>query len=70
MYGVLIDDARVLERNFTELAYSHTRREGNKVAHGLARLELNLSDTNVWIEDVPSSLSHFVQADIAFSLIQ
>lgn len=68
MYGVLIDDARVLERNFTELAYSHTRREGNKVAHGLARLELNLSDTNV--EDVPSSLSHFVQADIAFSLIQ
>lgn len=69
-YGVLIDDARVLERNFTELTYSYTRREGNKVAHGLARLALNLSNTNVWIKDIPSSLSHFVQADITFSLIQ
>ncbi|KAK9992096.1 hypothetical protein SO802_027081 [Lithocarpus litseifolius] len=69
-YGVFIDDARVLERNFIELAYSHTRRESNKVAHGLARLALNLSDTNVWMEDVPSSLSHFVQANIAFFFIQ
>ena len=46
-YGLLIEDARVLERNFTELSYSHTKREGNKVAHCLARLALNLSDATV-----------------------
>ena len=47
-YGLLIEDARVLERNFTELSYSHTKREGNKVAHCcLARLALNLSDTTI-----------------------
>ena len=46
-YGLLIDDARVLEMNFVELSYSHPKRGGNKVAHCLARLALNLSDTGV-----------------------
>lgn len=38
---LLIQDAKLVERNFSELSYSHTKREGNKVAHGLARLALN-----------------------------
>lgn len=44
LYWLLIEDARVLEGNFLELSYSHTKGEGNKVAHCLARLALTLSD--------------------------
>nr|XP_023926393.1 uncharacterized protein LOC112037808 [Quercus suber] len=67
-YGLLIEDASVLERNFTELSYSHTKREGNKVAHCLTRLALNLSDATIWMQDVPLSVVPFVQVDIAFCL--
>ena len=44
LYGLLIEDTRVLEGNFLELSYSHTKREGNEFAHYLARLALTLSD--------------------------
>ena len=69
-YGLFIDYARVLERNFTELSYSHIKREDNKhkVAHCFARLALNLSDTDVWMEDTPPLAFLFVQGDLAFCL--
>lgn len=46
-YGLLIEDARVLERNFSKLSYSHIKREGNKVRHCLARIAANLPNTIV-----------------------
>ena len=67
-YGLLVEDAKLLEKSFSELSYSHTKRKGNKVAHGLARLVLNLSDTIVWMEDIPPSISHFVQTNFTISL--
>ena len=67
-YGLLIQDANIVERNFWELSYSHTKREDNKVAHCLGRLVLSLSDTVVWMEDVPPLVFYFVQADLAVSL--
>ena len=67
-YGLFIDYARVLERNFTELSYSHIKREDNKhkVAHCFARLVLNLSD--IWMEDTPPLAFLFVQVDLTFCL--
>lgn len=52
---------------FSELLYSHTRRDDNRVAHGLglAKFAMNLSECNVWMEDVPSHIQPFVQADKA-----
>ena len=46
-YGLLIEDARVLERNFSKLSYSHIKREGNKVRHCLARIAANFPNTIV-----------------------
>ena len=63
-YDLLIEDTKLVERNFSELSYSHTKRKGNKVTHGLARLALSLSDTVVWMENVPPSIFHFVQIDL------
>ena len=64
-YGLLIRDACTLARNFSEVSYSHTKRKGNKVAHGLAKLAANLADCVIWMEEVPPFINHFVQANLA-----
>ena len=64
-YGLLIRDACTLARNFSEVSYSHIKREGNKVAHGLAKLAANLANCVIWMEEVPPSIYHFVQANLA-----
>ncbi|KAL0014534.1 hypothetical protein SO802_001603 [Lithocarpus litseifolius] len=43
-YGLLIRDALSLAGNFSEVSYSHTKREGNNVAHGLAKLAASLTE--------------------------
>ena len=48
-----------------QLHYSHTRREGNKVAHDLAQHAINVSNFLAWIEDVPPQLFSVFQANIA-----
>ena len=48
----------VMARCFSKLHYSHVKREGNMVAHVLARFVLNVSDYSVWMEDVPPQF-HF-----------
>ena len=45
--------------------YSHVKREGNKVAHSLARYSIYISDFLVWMETVPPPLVSLVLADMA-----
>ena len=57
---------RVFKRgNFSELSYSHNKREGNRVAHCLAKLVANFSDSVVWMEYVPPLVFYFVQTNLA-----
>ena len=53
-YGLLLEDVRILSQHFDELHYSHTKREGNCLAHSLARYAIGIPDFLVWMEDVPS----------------
>ena len=41
-YGLLLQDTLSLSSVFSKLSYSHTKREGNTVAHNLAQLVINL----------------------------
>ena len=50
---------------FNELHYSHVKREGNIVAHKLARHAICVLDFTVWMEDVPPPLFLVVLAGIA-----
>ena len=59
-YGLLIRDAFSLAGNFSKVSYSHIKREGNKVAHGLAKLAVNLAECVIWMEEVPPSIYHLV----------
>ena len=51
--GLLLEDVRRLSLSFQQLLYSHTKREGNSVAHNLARYANSIPDFLVWMEDVP-----------------
>ena len=39
-FALLINDVSLFSSLYLELSYSHTRRNGNKVAHNLVRLVL------------------------------
>ena len=63
--GLLLEDVRMLSQSFQKLLYSHTKREGNSIAHNLARYANSIPDFLVWTEDVPPCIQSFVQADLA-----
>ena len=42
--GLLLEDVRMLSQSFEKLLYSHLKREGNFVAHSLARYVSSIPD--------------------------
>ena len=63
--GLVLDEIRNMINFFTELHYSHVKREGNIVAHKLARHVICVLNFVVWMKDVPPPLFPVVLADIA-----
>ena len=63
--GLLMKDIKFHASSFLQLRYSHVKREGNKVAHKLARHAICISDFSVQMEDVPPPLLPVVLEDIA-----
>ena len=57
-FGLLVEDVKVLFQCFSQLLYSHTKREGNSVAHSLARYAIDIPNFSVWMEDVPPQFFH------------
>ena len=64
-YGLLLEDARFLSQQFDELRYSHTKREGNSLAHSLVRYAVSIPDFLVWMEDVPSKFFSVLQTNLS-----
>ena len=62
--GLLVEGVKVLAQNFEQLLYSHTKREGNVVAHSLAIHAIDILGLLVWIEDVPPQFYFVLQADL------
>ena len=57
-FGHIIRDIKLLSSAFNKVSFSHTRRLGNRIAHGLSCMACNFSSFQVWMEDVPLDLSH------------
>ena len=54
--GHIIRDIKIIFAAFNDIRFCHTRRQGNKVAHSLARRACKFSPYNVWMEDVPPDI--------------
>nr|XP_023923041.1 uncharacterized protein LOC112034451 [Quercus suber] len=61
--GLLVDDVKWVGRSFEQLVYSHVKRNGNSVAHSLAKNALRIPDSQVWMEDVPSHITSILDLD-------
>ena len=63
-YAHLINDVLLFSSLFSELSYSHIRRDGNKIVHSLVGLALISPSCTVWMEDIPFRTLPFVHADL------
>ena len=61
----LIQDATIFSALYTELLYSHCRRDDNKLAHSLARFSIHVPNYSAWMEEVPHTLLSVAKQDVA-----
>ena len=62
--GLVLDEIRDMVNFFTELHYSHVKRDGNIFCYKLAHYAICVLDFTVWMEDVSPPLFRVVLADI------
>jgi len=53
-----------LGASFRACSFNHVWREGNRLAHALARRVVVVADTDVWVESLPSDLEDVFQSDL------
>ena len=63
--GPLNEDVKFSSTCFSQLLYSHVRREGNKVVHSLTRHVINVFDLTMWMKDVLSQFVFVLQGALA-----
>ncbi|OMO59710.1 reverse transcriptase [Corchorus capsularis] len=65
--GAYVKEAKSLKVLFSSCVVQHIGRNGNSVAHDLAKHGLLLDDEIVWMEDVPPWLHDSLKTDCIFS---
>ena len=63
-FGHITDECKRLGAAFRFCKFKHIRREGNRLAHSLARRAILFADTDVWVESLPSDLDVVFQSDL------
>ena len=56
LFGHIIEEIRCFSSSLVGCSFIHVRREGNKLAHALARRAVLSADTDVWVEELPNDL--------------
>ena len=44
--------------------FQHVRRDGNRLAHSLAKKSVLFADLEVWVEDLPEDVDVVFQSDL------
>ncbi|GLT73739.1 hypothetical protein SLA2020_455770 [Shorea laevis] len=63
--GFILSDCRILMASFLSCTIQHVHREGNSVAHELAKRALHAEADEYWIKEVPTDIAQLVTGDIA-----
>ncbi|XP_059428517.1 uncharacterized protein LOC132162279 [Corylus avellana] len=69
-YGQILQDAKNLLGRCLEWRASHTPRDGNKVAHSLAKLALAIDQEIFWLDNFPSCILEIVHSEQGSTLSQ
>ena len=64
LFGHVIKEIHDSCSSFTKISFQHVRRDGNKLAHALARRAILSADTVVWVEELPTDLEDVFQMDL------
>ncbi|XP_075662978.1 uncharacterized protein LOC142632468 [Castanea sativa] len=64
MFGYVIKEIQDSCSSFSRISFQQVRREGNKLAHSLARRAVVSADTDVWVEELPTDLEDVFQMDL------
>ena len=62
-FGIVLRDVLQFEGQCRSLSFSHIKRQGNSVAHKLAKLSKEYARMNVWLEEAPLEVASLVSAD-------
>ena len=63
-FGHILQDIRLLISSFIFVSFCHVRRQGNCMAHRLARRAIS-SSLDVWMESVPPDTIDVYNADLS-----
>ena len=63
----MIEDVKIFANNYVSLLCSHIQRNGNRVAHSLAKNTLCRPDLQVWMKDVSSHIISILDLDVTVS---
>ena len=65
LYGHIIDETKRLGSLLWRGQFQHGKRDGNRLAHGLAvRRAALATDTDVWVKDLPCDMDVGFQSDV------
>ncbi len=63
LYGHLIMDTNTLAQNLISFQFMHVKRDGNTVAHSLAKRARLCEPLEVWMDSVPPDLCNTLYSD-------
>lgn len=63
LYGHILEEVRALSINLSQAQFQHIKRQGNIVAHALARHAQHCADLEVWMRSVPPTQEHLLSID-------
>ena len=63
LFGQVVKESKQLGRTLWHYHFQHIRREGNRLAHGLAKRAVLSAYTNAWVEDLFGDLEDVFQFD-------
>uniref|UniRef100_A0A803LHG6 RNase H type-1 domain-containing protein n=1 Tax=Chenopodium quinoa TaxID=63459 RepID=A0A803LHG6_CHEQI len=66
-FGIVVKDILTLASSCHSCVFEFVKREGNKVAHSLAKLSSTFDTLRVWLEEYPSGIHELVMADSSSS---
>ena len=65
LFGHIIEEIWSFSSALMACSFQHIKREGNKLAHALARRAVVSADTDVWVKELPVDLDDVFNLDLA-----